>query len=354
MEQDRSTRRRFLQGLGAGTVVSLTGCLGDDGGGSGDSAAEIAIVYPVAGLGDQGFSDDAQRGLERAREELDISFDEGEPNDDGEYADFHNDFAAEGYDLIIGLTFDQVTPIENVSADFPDQNWSIIDAAVQERDNVASVVFKEHEGCYLAGWLAGRLSVEGFEAGDVSAPGNGTVGFVGGVRNPVIEKFHAGFKAGVEDVEGDTELVSSYAGGFGDPSTGQSIANSMYGDQDADVIFHAAGGTGLGVFEAAQEAGRPAIGVDTDQSVTAEDFSDVIVASMLKRMNAAVYDTVESVVNDNWEATTEELGLEAGGHEIVYGQDIGDAVPDEIKEEVDEKRQAIIDGDIEPPRTLDE
>jgi len=335
--------------------VGLAGCQGSsDGGGSGeDAAAEVAIVYPVAGLGDQGFSDDAQRGLERAEEELDIDFVEGEPNDDGEYTDFHNDFASQGFDLIIGLTFDQVTPVQEVSGDFPDQRWSIIDAAVEDRDNVANIVFKEHEGCYLAGWLAGRLSVDGFDAGEVTAPGNGTVGFVGGVRNPVIEKFHAGFQAGVGAVDG-TEFVASYAGGFGDPSAGQSIANSMYGDQDADVVFHAAGGTGLGVFEAAQEASRPAIGVDTDQSVTASDFSDVIVASMLKRMNAAVFNTVESVVEDTWEPTFQELGLEAGGHEIVFGQDIGDAVPDGIREGIDERRQEIIDGDIEPPRELEE
>jgi len=202
-------------------------------------------------------------------------------------------------------------------------------------------------------WLAGRLSVEGFDAGEITAPGNELAGFVGGVRNPVIERFHGGFEAGVQDAGG--ELVASYVGDFGDPEGGRSAAQSMYDDQDADIVFHAAGGTGLGVFEAAQEANRPAIGVDTDQSVTASDFAGVIVASMLKRMNAAVYDQVEAaVVEDTWEAGATSLGLEEEAHEIVYGQEIGDSVPDDIKDEIDTRREEIIDGDIEPPTEPEE
>lgn len=368
MVQDTAKRRQLLKTIGAGSMIALAGCGGNgngngNGNGSGNgnggtdsgSAANIAIVYPVAGLGDQGFSDNAQKGLKNAKEELGISFQEGEPSSNSEYQDFHNQFAASqnpNYDLIIGLTFDQITPIKKVSGNFPDQKWTLIDAAVEGRDNVASVAFKEHEGSYLAGTLAGYIATNGFESDTASAPGNGVVGFVGGARSPVIERFEAGYRAGVKAFDSSIKFRSAYAGGFNKPSQGQSIAKSMY-NNGADIVYHAAGGTGIGMFDAAQSAGRPAIGVDTDQSVTASDYSDVIVASMLKRMDSAVMTTCENIVNDEWNASTTRLGLQENAHELVYGQEIGDEVPQEAKDKVSTARQKIIDGEITPPKTVD-
>jgi len=176
---------------------------------------------------------------------------------------------------------------------------------------------------------------------------------VGGARSPVIERFEAGYQAGVEAVDDSIEFRSAYTGAFNAPEQGQSTAGSMY-DEGADVVYHASGGTGIGVFEAAQEVGRPAIGVDTDQSLTAPDYADVIVASMLKRMDSAVYTTIENVVNDDWDGTTSvRLGLEEEAHSIVYGDELGDGVPDSMREAVDEARQGIIDGDITPPESPD-
>lgn len=347
-------RRKYLKALGAGSIVGLSGCLDFGGGGGSGAETNVAIVYPVAGLGDQGFSDNAQEGLLDANEDFEMDYQEGEPSSNSEYQDFHNQFASSSdpdYDLIIGLTFDQITPIENVSEDFPDQQWTLIDAAVEDRDNVASVAFREHEGSYLAGTLAGHIATEGFDSETASTSGNGVVGFVGGARSPVIERFEAGYQAGVQAVDDSIEFRSAYAGEFNAPEQGQSIAGSMY-SEDADVVYHAAGGTGIGVFEAAQEAGKPAIGVDTDQSLTAPDFSDVIVASMLKRMDTAVYTTIENVVNDEWDGTSNErLGLAEDAHSLVYGDEIGDAVPDSMREAVDSARQGIIDGDISPPES---
>jgi len=356
MPQTRLGRRAYVKALGAGSIVGVAGCLGgNDDSGNGDTT-QVAIVYPVAGLGDQGFSDNAQQGLIQAEEELGIEYSEGEPSSNAEYQDFHNQFAASqnpDYDLIIGLTFDQVTPIENVSSDFPDQNWTLIDAAVQDRDNVSNISFSEHEGSYLAGTLAGHVATNGFESDSASAPGEGVVGFVGGARNPVIERFEAGYRAGVKDFDQSIEFRSAYAGAFNAPDQGQSIAQSMY-NEGADIVYHAAGGTGIGMFEAAQEAGRPCIGVDTDQSVTASDYQDVIVASMLKRMDSAVYTTIENVENGDFDGSSNvTLGLEEDAHELVYGQSIGDAVSDEASQMVDDARQAIIDGDISPPESVD-
>lgn len=364
MVQDTARRRQLLKSIGAaGSVIALAGCGGDGGNGNGngggngsDSTTYVAMVYPVAGLGDQGFSDNAQKGLMDAADELPVEYQEGEPSSNSEYQDFHNQFASSqdpDYDLIIGLTFDQITPIERVSADFPDQQWTLIDAAVEGRDNVASISFREHEGSYLSGTLAGYIAQNGFESDSASAPGNGVVGFVGGARSPVIERFHAGYRAGVKAVDESIEFRSAYAGEFNAPSQGQSIANSMF-ENGADIVYHAAGGTGIGMFDAAQSAGRPAIGVDTDQSVTASDYSEVIVASMLKRMDSAVMTTIENVVNDEWDGTsTVRLGLEQDAHELVYGQDIGDAVPQEAKDMVSTARQDIIDGNVSPPTTVE-
>ncbi len=356
MPQTSLGRRAYVKALGAGSVVGLTGCLGGNEESGSSDTTQVAIVYPVAGLGDQGFSDNAQEGLLRAEEELGIEYSEGEPSSNSEYQDFHNQFAASqnpNYDLIIGLTFDQVTPIENVSADFPDQNWTLIDAAVQDRDNVSNISFSEHEGSYLAGTLAGHIATNGFESETASAPGEGVVGFVGGARNPVIERFEAGYRAGVKGVDESIEFRSAYAGAFNAPDQGQSIAQSMY-NEDADVVYHAAGGTGIGMFEAAQEAGRPAIGVDTDQSITASDYADVIVASMLKRMDSAVFTTIENVTEGEFDGTSNvTLGLEDDAHELVYGDSIGSAVSDEAREMVSSARQQIIDGEISPPETVD-
>jgi len=356
MSQAGLGRRSYLKALGAGSVAGLAGCLGgNDSSGSSDTI-NVAIVYPVAGLGDQGFSDNAQAGLLRAEEELGISYSEGEPSSNSEYQDFHNQFAASqdpDYNLIIGLTFDQVTPIEMVSSDFPDQNWTLIDASVPDRDNVSSISFSEHEGSYLSGTLAGYIAMNGFESQSASAPGEGVVGFVGGNRNPVIERFEAGYRAGVKSMDESIEFRSAYAGAFNAPDQGQSIAQSMY-NEGADVVYHAAGGTGIGMFEASQEAGRPAIGVDTDQSVTASDYQNFIVASMLKRMDSAVFTTIENVVNDEFDGNSNvTLGLEENAHELVYGASIGDAVSDEAREMVDTARQQIIDGEISPPKTVD-
>jgi basic membrane protein A len=351
-------RRTFVKSIGSGSLVALAGCLGGNGGGGNgsDDTTNVAMVYPVAGLGDQGFSDNAQKGLMQAENELGISYSEGEPSSNSEYSDFHNQFASSqdpDYDLIIGLTFAQVTPIEQVSSDFPDQKWTLIDAPVEGRDNVSSVFFSEHEGSYLAGTLAGYFATEGFESETTSAPGNGVVGFVGGGRNPVIERFQAGYRAGVKAFDESIEVRSAYAGAFNKPGQGRSIAQSMYGE-GADVVYHAAGGTGIGMFEAAQEAGRPAIGVDTDQSKTASDYKDVIVASMIKRMDTAVFTAIEDVVEGEYDGgSIVRLGLADDAHELFYGQSIGSAVPDAAREKVDEVRQKIIDGDITPPETVD-
>jgi basic membrane protein A len=144
-------------------------------------------------------------------------------------------------------------------------------------------------------------------------------------------------------------VLTTYVGAFDDPTGGQQAANSMY-NRGADVVYHAAGNTGTGVFSAAQSAGRFAIGVDRDQSVTRPSFSDVILASMVKRVDTAVYNAIAATVNDEFPAgSTTALGLEDEGVALVYGQGIGSEIPGDVRSQVEESRQAIIAGDIEVP-----
>ncbi|WP_293030345.1 BMP family protein [Natronococcus sp.] len=346
-------RRQFLCGAGAAGLVAAAGCVGGFGDeGDGDDV-EVGMVYATGGLGDDSFNDMAQQGAVQAEEEYGISFDEAEPESVGEFDDAQRSFAESGdYDLVNCIGFAQEEALEGNAEEYPDQDFIIVDTVV-EADNVRSYLFDEPAGSFLVGNLAGLLTDEEFAAGDGETnPDESAVGFVGGEESPLIESFHAGFEAGVEHANPDAEVFSSYVGDFNDTASGQEAARTMY-ESGADIVFHAAGRTGIGVFQAAEGQGRFAIGVDDDQSVSQEDYADVILASMVKRVDEAVFDAIGSVVDDAFEGgEIEEIGLEDDGVEAVYGQSIGDEIPDEIREEVDETRQQLIDGEIDVPDEL--
>ncbi|MFC5973092.1 BMP family protein [Halomarina salina] len=381
-------RRKFLKGVGVAGVAGLAGCTGGpeeendstqndssgggstaetttgtegnasgngstestDSGGSGGSA-NIGMVYATGGLGDGSFNDQAQVGLQQAAEEFDIQYNESEPEQATEFKTYQQSYAEStnpDYDLVSCIGFAQAEALGEVSGQFPDQDFMIVDAVV-EADNVANYTFAEHEGSFLVGQMAGLLTTQEFSAGAGETNGDATVGFVGGVESDLIKKFEAGYRAGVQAANSDVEVLSTYVGGFNDPNGGKSAANSMY-SQGADIIYHASGNTGTGVFAAAQEQNRFAIGVDRDQSVTKPNSANVILASMVKRVDTAVYNSIEAVANGNFEGgATTALGLEQEGVGIVYGDAIGGEVPEEVKTQIDESRQAIIDGEVDVP-----
>ncbi|MFC6753731.1 BMP family lipoprotein [Halorubrum tibetense] len=370
-------RRRFLQVAGIAGVAGLAGCTGgpeDDGGngagddGSGDDSASddgddgtaetnVGMVYALGGLGDESFNDAAQRGIIDAAEDFDVSYDESQPADAGEFSQLQRLYAEStdpDYDLVSCIGFAQLDALSEVAPDFPEQNFMLVDDNLDE-PNVASYEFKEEEGSFLVGALAALLSSRSFSAGAGETASDSTnVGFVGGVDAPLIRRFQAGYEAGVDYVSDDIDVITSYVGDFADPSGGQEAALSMY-ESGADVVYHAAGGSGVGVFQAAQDQGRFAIGVDSDQSLTEPDFADVILASMVKRVDSAVYESVENVVNDEFQGGSQvELGLEDEGVSCVYGDGIGDEIPEEVKTEIDEIRDGIIAGDIVVPDDPDD
>lgn len=180
-------------------------------------------------------------------------------------------------------------------------------------------------------------------------PNNKVVGFVGGKEVPLIKAFQAGYMAGVKYADPSIEIRSAYAGSWADPAKGKEIALSMY-NEGADIVYHAAGATGIGVFKAAQQAGGYAIGVDSDQSRSAPAYRNVILASMVKHTNTAVFRSVKHVVNNAFKGgTTFELGLKSGGVACVYGQALGDDIPQEVKSKIATTKKKIINGEIDIP-----
>jgi basic membrane protein A len=381
-------RRKFLAGVGAGTGIVLAGCVGgpqadggngnDDGSGNGGGDGDgdggetdtetptstpmdpvnVGMVYATGGLGDGSFNDQAQQGIIQAEEEVGIQYSEAQPSEVSEFANLQQQFASSEdptYELIACIGFLQTSALAQNAADYPERNFMIVDSVPttedgEQLDNVASYVFAEQEGSYLVGQLAGLLTTMSFSAGAGSTQSDSrNVGFVGGVESPLIKRFEAGYTAGVKAASDDVNVQTNYVGDFNDPAGGREAALAMY-NSGADIVYHAAGNTGTGVFQAAQDQGRFAIGVDSDQSLTRSSYADVIVASMVKRVDTAVFEGVSSVVNDEFPGgTTSALGLAEDGVGIVYGDQIGGDVPEDVRSQIEESRQAIIDGEIGVP-----
>lgn len=241
----------------------------------------VGIVLSTGGLGDKSFNDAAYRGLEQAQKDLGIEFKYVEPASPAEDEEFLREYAEAGYDLIIATGFQMTESARTVAADYPKIKFVMIDDVV-DLPNVKSMVFKEEEGSFLVGVIAGLMTK------------NNAVGFVGGMENPLIKKFEVGFKQGAEYVNPKVKFFSVYTTGpnpFNDPVRGKENAISEI-NQGADVIYHAAGGTGMGVIAAAKEKGVFAIGVDSNQDAVEPG---TVLTSMLKNVDVGVYDIIKSL-----------------------------------------------------------
>ncbi|TKX75834.1 BMP family ABC transporter substrate-binding protein [Halorubrum sp. GN11_10-6_MGM] len=366
------SRRRFAAALGTGVAGAVAGCLGtdssgtasiDDGSGgttdggddaavSADASATVGMVYALGGLDDRSFNDAANRGIQRARLDRDVAFTNEEPSS---IADFQTTQAAlsaserPDYDLICCIGFLQADALSTVAGEYPDQQYALVDSVV-DRDNVASYVFREHEGSFQAGHLAGLVTARDLSVGAGSTrPDERTVGFVGGVDSSLVRKFEAGYRAGVGHAATEASVLSTYVGAFDDPEAGYAAAAEMY-EAGADVVYHAAGGSGLGVFQAAQEYGRYAIGVDSDQSRSNPRYADAILASMVKRVGTAVYDAAERTIEDALRTgSTTALGLAEDGVALVYGTTLGPVIPDDVRAAIAASGERIVDGDLSVP-----
>ena len=340
--------------LFAGSLL-LTGCGGGEdepaatdgtGAATGGGAAgelKVGLAYDIGGRGDQSFNDSAAAGLDRAASELGLEEPEELEAADGETdADKEERLRllADGdYNPIIAVGFAYSAPLTAVAPDYPDTRFAIIDDASAKGDNIANLIFAEEEGSFLVGAAAALKST------------TGNIGFVGGVETPLIKKFEAGYAAGAKAVNPTIKIQAQYLtqvpdfSGFGDPAKGKTAAQGMY-DAGADVVYQAAGGSGGGVFEAASESGTKAIGVDSDQYNTADPaVREVIITSMLKKVDVAVSDFLTSVSEDNFTAgeLVYDLAKDGVGYSTTGGK-IDDIVP-----QLDAFKAQIISGEITVP-----
>ena len=246
-----------------------------------------------------------------------------------------------GFDPVIAVGFAYAPALTKVSEEYPDVHFAIIDDETIESDNVADLVFAEEQGSFLVG-AAAALKTQ-----------TDTVGFVGGVETPLIQKFEAGYVAGAEAVNPDIDVLTTYLtqvpdfSGFADPAKGKTAAQGMF-DNDADIVYHAAGGSGGGVFEAASESGNLAIGVDSDQYETADpSVQDVILTSMLKNVDVAVFEYLSGAAEGDAPTGITRYDLAADG--VGYSTSGGQV--DDIATQLDDYKQQIVDGEIEVPST---
>ena len=301
----------------------------------------VGLSYDIGGRGDQSFNDSAAAGLDRAAAELGVSTSEASANEDGTNREEMLALqASEGSDVVIGVGFLFAEPMAAVAAEFPETNFAIVDSEV-DAPNVAGLTFAEEQGSFLVG-VAAALKTE-----------SNKVGFIGGVNIPLIHAFEAGFLAGVQAVDPGIEILSQYVteppnfDGFTDPAAGRVIGQSMF-EQGADIVYHAAGGTGGGLFQAAKDYSEAndthvwAIGVDSDQYLTAPDFQDYILTSMLKRVDVAVYSTIESVQDGSFSGGVNVFDLSVDG----VGYSTSGGYVDDIVPQLEEYKSRIVSGEI--------
>ncbi|MBW8383800.1 MAG: BMP family ABC transporter substrate-binding protein [Youngiibacter sp.] len=307
---------------------------------------KVGIIFTEAGLGGQSFNDLAFEGVKKAATDLGITYDYVEPKSVSDEAIVQEDMASSGeYGIIICVGAEQIDALKKVAASYPEQKFALIDANL-ELPNVACYTSKEQEGSFMAGALAALIKQD--KVTDKVGDGK-TVGVMVGVNNPLLNRFVAGYTAGAKYINPELEVLVDYVGGFGDPTTAKNIATT-FNSKGADVIFHAAGASGMGLFQAAQEKGFVAIGVNLNQNGVAPDN---IVASMMKRVDSSAYHAIESTLNGEFKAGLKVMGLADEGVGLnMDGSNI--KLPESVTKELDAIKALVVSGKLVIPATLEE
>lgn len=298
-------------------------------------AADInpAVVYDLGGKNDQSFNQSAYAGAEKYKEDTGTAFRDFEIQNDTQREQAMRRFAKKGHNPIVVIGFSHAEALKKVAPEFPETKFAIIDMVV-DLPNVRSVVFKEHEGSYLVGLLAAK------------AAKSGKVGFVGGMDIPLIRAFACGYKQGAKAANPDLEVFENMTGTTGaawnDPVKGGELAKSQI-DRGADVIYHAAGGTGAGVLQAAADAGKLGIGVDSNQNGL---HPGKVLTSMVKRVDVAVYNAFKDLADDNWSSGINVLGLAEGGVAWADDENNKDLISEDMRAAVAQASKDIVEGKI--------
>lgn len=294
---------------------------------------KVGMVTDIGGVNDNSFNQSAWEGLQELQAETGIEIDYLQSQSDADYVPNLNQFVKADWDVTWGIGFMMGDSIQQVAAQNPNSILAIIDAVVEE-PNTASVTFKEHEGSFLVGVVAGLMTE------------SNKIGFIGGMEIPVITRFEVGFLEGVKAANPNAEVIINYTGAFNDPGQGKAAAATIY-NQGTDIIFHAAGSTGDGVFNEAKERNKGdeqvwVIGVDKDQSVTFGH--DVTLTSMMKRVDQGVkLITERAIAGELEEGAVYTLGLQENG---VGLPEENPNIPQEVLDKVADYKQKIIDGEI--------
>ena len=301
----------------------------------------VGLVFDVGGRGDKSFNDAAYEGVSRAARELGVSVELLEPSGAEDREAALRLFAARRFDLVIGVGFIFSTDVNEVARDFPATKFACVDYAPAADgkipENVVGLGFREEEGSFLVGAVAGLTTRSRH------------VGFVGGMDIPLIHRFEEGYRAGARAVCPDCVVHVGYAGttpdAFRDPAKGKAIAINQI-SQGADVVYHAAGTTGHGVFEAARDMGIKAIGVDSDQH---DEMPGTVITSMIKRVDVAVFDTIEAVGEGRFVSGITSFGVAEEGVGYVSEGPHGAGIDESVKARVAELKAAISAGRIRVP-----
>ncbi|MBA3321792.1 MAG: BMP family ABC transporter substrate-binding protein [Pyrinomonadaceae bacterium] len=329
-------------------ALMLTACNGGSSRASEDqSKLKVGIVFDIGGKDDRSFNAAAWDGVKRAAADFPILLRDVEPGDPTSIEPAMRAFAERGYDLIIGVGFAQTPIMQDVASDYPNTKFAIIDGVILKRDaqgkpiegqfaeNVASLVFKEHQGSYLVGMIAAKKSQ------------TGTVGFIGGMDIPLIHKFATGYAEGAKSVNPNIRVIDNYVGindaAWNNPGKGKELAIAQIG-KGADVIFTAAGNSGLGAFDAAEQYGKLVIGVDANQNWVKPGY---VLTSMVKRVDNAVYQIIQDLSAGKFDGGIHVYGLENDGVGYAMDQYNEKLIDPEVLKEVEAAKQKIIKGEIQ-------
>lgn len=310
---------------------------------------KVGIVFDIGGKNDRSFNAAAWEGVKRAREDMDICLYDVEPGNPNSIEPAMRAFAEENFDLIFGVGFAQGPIMQKVAMDYPNIKFAIVDGVIFEADgktpkaNVASLIFREHEGSYLVGMIAASKSK------------SGVLGFIGGMDIPLIHKFETGYEEGARSVNPNIRVLDNYVGvtdgAWNNPGKGKELALAQI-EKGADVIFTAAGNSGLGAFDAVEQYGRDpktgeankfVIGVDSNQNMVKPGF---VLTSMVKRVDNACYDVVKEVLANDFHGGFHIFGLDKDG--VAYAMDANNdgLIPPDVIARVEEAKKKIIAGEI--------
>lgn len=324
---------RILIAVFALVCLLAAGCTMRDVTAETGNKPKVGIVFDIGGKDDRSFNAAANVGALKAAKDFPIVFRDVEPGDPTSIEPAQRAFAQYGYNLIIGVGFAQGPILVEVAKDYPRLHFVLIDS-VADSPNVASLIFKEHEGSFLVGMIAAYTSK------------TGKLGFVGGMDIPLIHRFQTGYIEGAKYVNPNIVVLSNYVGitdaAWNNPGKGRELANSQY-EQGADVIFQAAGNSGLGVFDAAESYKKFAIGVDSNQNWVKPGF---ILTSMIKRIDTAVYEVIKDETEGHFQGGVHVYGLENKGVDYALDEYNKALIPQDVIEKVEKAKQDIIAGKI--------